>query len=91
MKKPEAKAVPEAKKAVVEVKRVKQFDNGGVICDLVINGVSVYGCRVVEGRNGDFIGFPQYKGSDGNYYSHAYYRFTDNEQAAVIKTIEGML
>lgn len=82
---------PETAKNVIEVKRVKQFDNGNVICDLVINGVSVYGCRVVEGRKGDFIGFPQYKGSDNNYYSHAYFKFSEEEQKNVIKTIEGML
>lgn len=82
---------PEITKNVIEVKRVKQFDNGNVICDLVINGVSVYGCRVVEGRTGDFIGFPQYKGSDNKYYSHAYFKFSEEEQKNVIKTIEGML
>ena len=82
---------PETTKNVIEVKRVKQFDSGNVICDLEINGVTVYGCRVVEGKNGDFIGFPQYKGSDNKYYSHAYFKFTEDEQKAIIKTIEGML
>lgn len=82
---------PETKGNVVEVSRVKQFDNGNVICDLVINGVSIYGCRVVESKKGDFIGFPQYKGKDGNYYSHAYIRLTDEEQAKAIEKIESML
>lgn len=82
---------PETTKNVIEVKRVKQFDSGNVICDLEINGVTVYGCRVVEGRKGDFIGFPQYKGSNDKYYSHAYFKFTEEEQKAIIKTIEGML
>lgn len=82
---------PEAKKNVIEVKRVKQFDNGNVICDLVINDVTIYGCRIVEGKKGDFVGFPQYKGSDGNYYSHVYIKLSDEEQKDVIKKCEEML
>ena len=82
---------PETKKNVIEVKRVKEFDNGGVICDLVINGVTIYGCRIVEGKKGDFVGFPQYKGGDGNYYSHAYCKLTDKEQEEIIKKCENML
>ncbi len=88
MKKPEKMNVFED---FIEVKRVKQFDNGNVICDLEINGVTVYGCRVVEGRGGDFIAFPQYKGSDNKYYRHAYFKFSEEEQKKIIKTIEGML
>ena len=82
---------PRAKKNVIEVKRVKQFDNGNVICDLVINDVTIYGCRIVEGKKGDFVGFPQYKGSDGNYYSHVYIKLSDEEQKDVIKKCEEML
>lgn len=86
MKKPESN-----KKHEVEVKRVKQFDNGGVICDLVINDVTIYGCRIVESRNGDFIGFPQYKGSDNKYYSHAYCKLSADEQKAIISKCEELL
>ena len=56
MKKPEKKEA--AMKHDVEVLRVKQFDNGNVICDLKINDVKIYGCRIVEGKKGDFVGFP---------------------------------
>lgn len=82
---------PETKKNVIEVKRVKGFDNGDVICDLVINGVTIYGCRIVEGSKGDFVGFPQYKGADGNYYSHAYCRLSDSEQKWIISKCEEIL
>ena len=81
---------PETKKNVIEVKRVKQFDSGNVICDLCINGVTVYGCRVVESRNGDFIGFPQYKGSDNKYYSHAYCKLSEDEQKELENKIQKM-
>lgn len=49
----------------------------GIKFDLVLqleNGalVTIYGCRVVEGRNGDFIGWPSHKDKDGNYWNHVY-------------------
>lgn len=36
---------------------------------LTLNGIRIYNCRVVEYDKGDdFIGFPQQKGSNGEYY-----------------------
>lgn len=77
----------------MNVKRVKMFDNGGVVFDLEVNGVTIYGCRVVEGKNGDFISFPQRKGSDGKYYAIAYFPM-DREgtiQAAILQQVEAKL
>lgn len=34
--------------------------------------VTIYGCRIVEGRKGDFIGWPSYEGKDGKYWNHVY-------------------
>lgn len=34
--------------------------------------VTIYGCRVVENRKGDFIGWPSYKDDSGNYWNHVY-------------------
>lgn len=34
--------------------------------------VTIYGCRVVEGRKGDFIGYPSYKDKNGDYWNHVY-------------------
>ena len=55
----------------LKVIRAKEHNNTCFV-DLEINGVSIYGCRYVEGKNGDFISFPSYKGKDGNYYNYAY-------------------
>lgn len=70
------------------VKRTKCWDNGGVTADIEFNGVTIYGCRVVEGANGDFISFPSRKGNDGKYYSYAYIHLDDTEMAAIIEEIE---
>lgn len=87
MNKPKSNSV----KHEIEVTRVKQFDNGNVICDLVINDVSIYGCRIVESKKGDFVGFPQYKGKDDKYYSHAFCKLSDDEQALIIRKCEEAL
>ena len=48
---------------------------------------TVYGCRIVDGKNGKFLAFPSRKGSDGNYYNHA--RITDADMCeAIIEAIE---
>lgn len=89
MKKPEKKT--ESAVQSVEVVRAKSFDNGGVVFDVIINGVSIYNCRVVEGKNGDFISFPARKGSDGNYYSHAYIKLTEDDTKQIISQVEKAL
>lgn len=75
----------------IEVTRAKQFKDGGTVFDVVINGVSIYGCRVVEGKNGDFVSFPAYKGSDDRYYSHAYIKLSDVDTESIVKQVEEMI
>ena len=89
MKKPEKKS--ESAVQSVEVVRAKSFDNGGVVFDMTINGVSIYNCRVVEGKNGDFVSFPARKGSDGNYYSHAYIKLTEDDTKKIVGLVEKAL
>ena len=55
---------------------------------LTVNGVTVYGCNVVEGKNGDFISFPSYKGNDGKYYNHAYIPLTAEDQEHILLSVE---
>ena len=69
----------------------KTWSDGGVSCDvtLAINKaeiVTIYGIRLVEGKNGKFLSMPSRKGSDGNYYSHA--RIVDNDICnAILETV----
>lgn len=74
-----------------EVKRVKMWESGDVVADVTLNGVTVYGIRVVEGKNGDFLSLPQRKGSDGKYYHIAYYPFTAEDQTKILCEIERQL
>lgn len=66
-------------------------DTTFVTADIEINGVLIYGCRVVEGANGDFIGFPSRKGNDGKYYSHCYVNLSQASQSAILCEIERMI
>lgn len=86
MKKKEVESTVQA-----QVTRAKQFDDGGVMFDMVVNGVSIYGCRVVEGKNGDFVSFPSYKAKDGKYYSHAYIKLSDADTKNIVSQVEDMI
>ena len=73
-----------------KVVRANQVDDL-VFFDVEINGVTIYGCKVVEGKNGDFISFPSHKGKDGKYYNHAYIKLSDDQTKEIISQVENML
>lgn len=76
------------------VSRVRQVDgkNGTVIFfSLVLNGVYINNVRVAEGKNGDFISLPQYRGSDGKWYSTVFFRFTEDDEAQILEEVERQL
>lgn len=89
MKKPEDKNSKQ--KSILKdysVDHVKMDSKDRVRFALTVNGVTVYGCNVVEGTNGDFISFPSYKGKDGKYYNHVYIPLTDKEQEDILLDVE---
>ena len=45
------------------------------------------GCRVVSGKNGDFISFPAWKDNSGNYHDYCYITLTEEEVKNIISTI----
>ena len=57
----------------------------------VIGNVAIYGCKIVSGKNGDFIAWPNQKGSDDKYYDVANIRLNDGEADAIIKAVGSML
>lgn len=72
-----------------DIKRWHIFDNGGVSFDMELNGIGIYGCRCVQGRDGnDFISFPQRKGSDGKYYNIVYAPLSDTDQKKILSELE---
>lgn len=75
----------------IKVKRATEFKSGDVAFDLTVNGVTIYGCVLREGRNGAFISFPSRKGSDGKYYNITYFPITENTQNEIEKQINELL
>lgn len=65
--------------------------NAAVLADVEINGITIYGMRVVEGKNGDFLSFPSTKGKDGKYYSVCWAKLSEKNQADILKAIEDKL
>ena len=58
---------------------------------MILNGLTIYGCRIVEGKNGTFISFPSRKGTDGNYYSHVYAVLDDKTIEDICNQTEALL
>lgn len=73
-----------------EIERVRN-NNGMIRFTLILNGVTINGCYLKEWKDGrttkTFIGMPSYKGSDGNYYNHVYFRFSPEDQDAIIDAV----
>lgn len=74
-KKAAAAAKPQTEKVYAkvfsaEVFNVRTLKSGDTFFDLKINGVVIYGCKAVEvPKYPIFVGWPQRKGTDGNYYN----------------------
>lgn len=79
----------------VEEARDTQY---GVFLDLTINGIKIYGCKVIEGKEGkydDFISFPQRKGTgrDGSerYFSIVWAPISPEDTKKIIAEVEKQL
>jgi len=75
----------------IKVTRIHDFGKGTIAFDMVVNGVTIYGCRHIEAKGKSFVSFPQYKGNDGKYWSYAYFKITDETLAEIEKQISAML
>lgn len=62
-----------------------------VFIDVTVNGIKIYGVKVVEGKNGDFLSFPQRQGKDGKWYHIAYCPLSEKDQADIIAAAEAKL
>ena len=65
--------------------RVIGGKNGDVVFfTLTLNEVTIYNCRVSTGRNGDFISWPQVKGTNDKYYNQVYARLSNEDQEKIL-------
>ena len=68
------------------VRRAVRFDKD-VVFDLTIDDFTIYSCRVVEGKNGDFISLPSRKGKDGKFWGIVYKRFSQDETNLILDMV----
>lgn len=45
---------------------------------LTVNGLAIVGAKLVDGKNGSFISFPQYKTTKGEYKAQCYFYNKDD-------------
>ena len=72
---------------LIVVKRAKTFDDGNIFFDMIVNDVTIYGCRLLEGKNGMFVSFPKRKGT---YYNIAYVDLNEADVSNIVAQIEKM-
>ena len=81
-------AKKETGKNIITVTRAHQFEDGGIAFDMIINGVTIYNNKLVEGEKGTFVSFPSRKGKDGKYYSYVFIKLSADEVAGIVAQIE---
>ena len=68
----------------VEVVRLNRLDGDGPIkafCDIALFGSLILkGFKVVDGKNGTFVGMPSERGKDGQWYNTIYLLNRDMKQ-----------
>lgn len=78
-------------KSEIKVLRAKMYKKT-TFFDFEVNDVNIYGCRFIEGKNGNFIGFPSYKSNTNNkYYNHVYVELSEDEINQIEDQINDLL
>lgn len=79
----------------VKVLKVKAVKQGTYAFDMVVNGITIYGCWYREGiKNGkewSIISFPSHKGNNDKYYNHVFFPISDDLKSAIVKQMESLL
>lgn len=73
-----------------KVARLHKFDGTSAIkamCDIAVSDqIVIKGFRIVEGKNGLFVGVPQEKGKNGKWYDNVF-PLTPEVREAIDKTV----
>lgn len=85
---PKEKKAPTLLKAP-ELTVTRVFDGQyGIIFDCVVNGITVYGCRLCRDKNGEaFVGWPQTKDKAGRYWNIVFVPLAQEDQDRLIQAV----
>lgn len=81
----------------VKVTRAKETKEGQVVFDMVVNGVSIYGCWYREGtsKKGEeyqMVSFPSHKDDKTDkYYNYCWFKIEDDVKASIIEQLQKMV
>ena len=73
---------------------IRPYEDGNLLgfATIIIYGfIKIYNCRVLNGTNGTFVALPQYKGTNGKYYSHCYIDPEDDDGKFISDEITALL
>lgn len=80
----------------VKVTRAKEVKEGQVVFDMVVNGITIYGCWYREGtskkgKEYQMISFPSQKSDNGNYYNHCWFKIDDDTQKNIVDQLQKLV
>ena len=79
----------------VKVTRAKEVKEGSVAFDMVVNGVTIYGCWYREGEKDgkeyQMISFPSQKGKDDKYYNHCWFKIDEDLKSDIIAQLQKLV
>ena len=79
----------------VKVTRAKEVKDGIVAFDMVVNGVTIYGCWYREGEKDgkeyQMISFPSQKGKDDKYYNYCWFNIDDDLKSDIIAQLQKLV
>ena len=72
----------------LEVTRAREY-NELFFFDMVLNGIWIYGCRLIEGENGWFVSFPSKKPAKkgGKWYNHCWAKLSDDALGEICSAV----
>ena len=73
---------------------IRPYEDGTLLgfATVIIYGfIKIYNCRVLNGTNGVFVALPQYKGTNGKYYSQCYIDPEDDDGKFISDEISALL
>lgn len=79
----------------VKVERVKAVKENVFAFDMVVNGVTIYGCwyrqGVKDGKEWSLISFPSRKAENGKYYNYCQFPISSTLKSEIEKQMESLL
>lgn len=80
----------------IRVTRAKEVNEGTVVFDMNVNGVTIYGCWYREGKNKNgedysMISFPSQKADNGKYYNHCWFKIEDSLKEDIVAQLQKLV